>query len=190
MKKILFALMVLAPTMALAQVIATTTAAPVVATEPSTFLGEIQALVVSVLGLVVTAAIAWVSTWVRLKFKVDIEQKWRDSLHSAIMSGILQGLHAIGFSNQAVDISGAPAVPLTQNQKADVITTAITYAQRSVPDAINGLQASPNILASLAKGKLEGVLSGIITSALPGPAGAIVGGLVSGLGNTQGGPPV
>lgn len=150
----------------------------VVVAEP-TIWDNLQAAVYTALGLVVTAAITWGATWVRAKFKVDIEQKWRDALHSAIMSGILLGLKQVGFSDKAGSLTQAAGVipKISDVDKNAVVNVAVDYARNSVPEAIKGLMPKGDvggIIAGLAKGKLEGVLGGIL------PAVA-AGGLTTGL---------
>lgn len=142
-----------------------------VATEPSPWgrlWMEIQVAVVPAIGLILTALIAWVASWVKEKFKVDVEQKWRDALHGAIMSGILLGLSRVGV----VLKPGGETEPLTTSQAAEVNSIAVAYAKTSAGDAIANLKATDSKLSEVAEAKLEGVMTGVVVPAVPGTSPA------------------
>lgn len=139
------------------------TAVVAVADPQPGWLTDIETAMYALAGTAVAAAITWASTYVTAHYHVSIEQKWRDALHSAIMSGILLGLKRIGYS-------GMPdSAVITPDMQAKVIGTAVSYAKQSVPAAITGLKATDAGVDQLATAKLEGVLSGLI---LPAAGGA------------------
>lgn len=153
----------------------------VVVEEPG-FMGTIQGWIMTTLGGIVTLIIGWLATWAQSNFKVNIEQKWRDALHSAIMSGIMLGLKQVGFANKAMAAGAAMPVgvgtgmvqpvpkPLTTGEQDIVVSVAVDYAKNSVKDAIKGLlpMDGTGILAQMAKSKLEGILGGVLGAAVAG----------------------
>ncbi len=87
-------------------------------------------------GVVVAGAIGWAATYAKRKWGLEIEAKHRDALHKALMTGI-----------QAALMQGAsgPAAAVM----------AVTYAKKSVPDAIKALKPGADVLVDLARAKLE-----------------------------------
>lgn len=75
----------------------------------------------------------------RARWGIEIEARHREALHSAIMSGIRAALGS--------GVSGA-----------DAIEAAVTYATKSVPDAISALGPAPDVLKAIAAAKLREVL--------------------------------
>jgi len=88
-------------------------------------------VIASVLGLL----LIWVTGTLKTRWGIEIEARHREALHSAIMSGILSAL--------TKGLSGT-----------DAVTDALAYARKSVPDAINALSPSPDVLDDLAQAKL------------------------------------
>lgn len=99
----------------------------------------------NVLAIAATAMIGWAATAIHAKFGVEVEASYRDSLHSAIMSGVQAGLARVG----------GLVAPLKPNVRLEVIDSAVNYAQRSVPEAIQALNPAAAVLADLAASKLN-----------------------------------
>lgn len=91
---------------------------------------------IEVLGLVLTALLAWVATRLRAKWGIDIEAKHRAALHSAILSGARLALEG--------KLTGASAIRLI-----------LSHVQASVPDAVIALQPPCEVLENLARAKLQ-----------------------------------
>jgi hypothetical protein len=101
-------------------------------------------IISNALAVIVMAAIGWLATTVQRKFNIEIEASYRNSLHSAVMSGV----------NAALSRIGGRASELPASLKVEVVDQAVAYAQKSVPDAIEALRATPEVLGSLASAKL------------------------------------
>ncbi|WP_323009510.1 hypothetical protein [Paracoccus sp. (in: a-proteobacteria)] len=90
------------------------------------------------LGLALTGIIGWAASKARQKWGIEIEARYREALHSALMTGALLALKH--------ELTGQAAIDLI-----------LRYIRQSVPDAIIGLDARPDVLTELAKAKLEQV---------------------------------
>jgi ABC-type uncharacterized transport system substrate-binding protein len=102
------------------------------------FFLEIQPALITLFGAIVTAAIIYLTNLVRQKTGIDIEKKYQDDLHSAIMSGVKAALEKWG-----------PNVTVERAVEASVL-----HAENSVPDAMKALNPSPEVLARIAAAKL------------------------------------
>ena len=89
-----------------------------------------------VLGIGLTFVIGWASVQVARRTGLDIEQKHRDALHTALMTAARLAL--------AKELTGAAAISLI-----------LGYVRQSVPDAIRKLNPPAAIIEGLAKSKLE-----------------------------------
>ncbi|QRZ12682.1 hypothetical protein JWJ88_08675 [Paracoccus methylovorus] len=88
------------------------------------------------LGLALTGIIGWAASKARQKWGIEIEARYREALHSALMTGALLAVKH--------ELTGRAAIDLI-----------LRYIRHSVPDAIMGLDARPDVLTDLAKAKLE-----------------------------------
>jgi hypothetical protein len=95
-----------------------------------------QLVSLGVLGLVGFGA-----NLLKKKTGMEIEQKYRDSLHMALTTGILAALQR-GLSGHAA------------------IEAAVGYARMSVPGAIQKLGPTEQVLANLATAKLQQAMEG------------------------------
>ncbi|MGA0615968.1 hypothetical protein [Paracoccus sp. KR1-242] len=89
-----------------------------------------------VIGLALTAIIGVVAKVASKKWGIEIEANQREALHWALSTGAQLALKH--------ELTGRAAIDLI-----------ITYAKRSVPDAIGGLKPSAEVLTDLAQAKLE-----------------------------------
>ena len=119
-----------------------------------TFLTELYA---TVLPLLLSAIAAWLARALitaageaKRRWGIEIEARHREALHSALMSGITAALNRGLAGQQAVD-------------------AAISYAARSVPDALAKLEPDAAVLAELTVAKLRLAQPPLITleSSLP-----------------------
>lgn len=95
-------------------------------------------IILTVLSTILTTVLVRGSTLIKQRWGVEIEEKHRDALHSAIMSGLRSALQ--------------------RGEKDDeAISSAITYAHESVPDAIKALKPASTVLSSIATAKLREV---------------------------------
>lgn len=90
---------------------------------------------IDILAIVLMAALTWASAWAKRKFNIDIEAKYRDGLHSALMTGA-----RLAASRQ---LTGQAAIALI-----------VDYVRKSVPDALASLKPSSGTLQDLAEAKL------------------------------------
>lgn len=103
-----------------------------------TFLTAAEPYALEIVGLGLSAVISWAAVRFTKKTGLDIEQRHRDALHTALMTAARLAL--------AKQLTGAAAIEL-----------ALDYAKRSVPDAIRKLNPPQAVIENLAKAKLEQV---------------------------------
>lgn len=96
--------------------------------------------VADLIGLALTGIIAWLASIARSKWGIEISAKHREALHLAFHSAA-----TLAMQNK---LTGEKAIRLM-----------LDYVQRSVPDAIINLKATPDVLADLAQAKLEQVVA-------------------------------
>lgn len=101
-----------------------------------TFIASATPGLLEILGLALTGIIGWAASKARQKWGIEIEARQREALHSALMTGALLALKH--------ELTGRAAIDLV-----------LRYIKQSVPDAIGNLKPTPEVLADLAKAKLE-----------------------------------
>ena len=104
-------------------------------------------LILGILAPILTALIGWAAAAINRKTGIDVEEKHRLALHSAIMTGVRLAL-ANGMSKEAV------------------VTAALDHARLSVPDAINALGAGKTVLINIAEAKMQEAAQGTLTEVL------------------------
>lgn len=92
--------------------------------------------------LIFAAITARIGAKIRQKSGLDIEQRYRDALHSALITGARLALARKLSLQEAID-------------------AVLRHAFGSVPDAITGLGASRETLVNLAESKLQEVGQGL-----------------------------
>jgi hypothetical protein len=96
-------------------------------------------LALTAIAAILTQIISGAARVAKDRWGIEIEARHREALHSALMSGIQAALGR-GLRGQAA------------------IDAAVSYAQRSVPDAMARLRPDTGLLANLAGAKLVDVL--------------------------------
>lgn len=91
---------------------------------------------IELFGVVLAALLGWAANTARKRWGIEIEAKHREALHSALMTGAQLALKH--------ELTGRTAIDLV-----------LRYIASSVPGAIEGLKATPEVLTDLAKAKLE-----------------------------------
>ena len=91
--------------------------------------------VLEIVGVVLSAIIASAAGYAKRKWGLDIEARHRESLHSALMTGMRDAM----------------LIHLTTGQ---AVKSAIAHARLSVPDAIKALRPTDGVLASIARSKI------------------------------------
>ena len=94
--------------------------------------------ILDLIGLALTGIIGWAAAAARRKWGIEIEARYREALHSALLTGA-----QLAMKNE---LTGKAAIDLV-----------LRYIKQSVPDAIGSLKPSPDVLTDLAKAKLEQV---------------------------------
>ena len=89
-------------------------------------------------GLALTGIIGWAASKARQKWGIEIEARHREALQSALLNGARLALKHELTGKEAIDL-------------------ILRYIRQSVPDAIIGLDARPDVLTDLAKAKMEQV---------------------------------
>lgn len=94
---------------------------------------------ITLFGTALTIILNRAASAARERWGIEVEARHREALHSAIMSGV-----------QAALLKGVA--------RSEAVEAAVTYAKKSVPDAIRNLSPSPDVLKSIAEAKLRAVL--------------------------------
>ena len=94
--------------------------------------------ILELLGVLLTGIIGWAAAAARRKWGIEIEARYREALHSALLTGAQLAMKH--------ELTGKAAIDLV-----------LRYIKQSVPDAIGNLKPSPDVLTDLAKAKLEQV---------------------------------
>ena len=102
----------------------------------------VQPILVDLLLMLVLAIIGWAVSFLPARFRLDIEARHRDALHSALNTGV--GL--LIDTMQKHPTIAAPDM---------AIGTVLDYVERSVPDAIRKLAPSRAQLEDMARAKLQ-----------------------------------
>ncbi len=97
---------------------------------------ELLPLLLQGIGVILGLLLLRATTYASTRWGIEIEARHREALHSAIMSGIRAALSK-GLSGQAV------------------LDSALVYVTQSVPDALNALDPSAEVLQQLAEAKLR-----------------------------------
>ena len=92
--------------------------------------------ILELLGVLLTGIIGWAAAAARRKWGIEIEARYREALHSALMTGAQLAMKH--------ELTGKAAIDLV-----------LRYIKQSVPDAIGNLKPSPDVLTDLARAKLE-----------------------------------
>lgn len=112
----------------------------------------------TLLSLLATAALGWLATLLQKKVNIDLTQSSRDALHSALTTGI----------NLALSKLQPEGGKLTLDVKDKTIAQAITWAETSVPEAIQHFGLTPDALRSMVASKLN-VADPAVPSIPPSP---------------------
>lgn len=111
---------------------------PAAAGAIDTFIAAASPGIIDLIGLALTGIIGWAAAAARRKWGIEIEARYREALHSALMTGA-----QLAMKNE---LTGKAAIDLV-----------LRYIKQSVPDAIGSLKPSPDVLTDLAKAKIEQV---------------------------------
>ena len=114
-------------------------------------LQELLPAITAVVMAVVTGLLSLLTAWLREKFKIEIEARHRQALHSALETGV----------NRVLD----KLTHLPQVTRADAaVAEAVAYVEKSVPDAIKALAPSKEHLRDMALAKAKEALLRAATS--------------------------
>jgi cytochrome bd-type quinol oxidase subunit 2 len=111
------------------------------------------------ISIAVTAVLGWLAALLKAKFGLDIDAAQRASLHEAAMTGVTKAVAAVEgtLGTKAYNV-GSP-----------IVTTAIAWMEKSVPDAIAHFGLGPDALASLVLSKI-----GLLQQASPSVPAATI----------------
>lgn len=100
------------------------------------FASAVAPIALDLLSGLVLALIGWAAATINRKTGIEIEEKHRLALHSAVMSG-LKAAFAQGITSRAA-----------------LVTFASEYVAASVPDAVKKLKTSGDVLPDLIESKI------------------------------------
>lgn len=92
--------------------------------------------VLEIISIFLASMLGWAANAARKKWGIDIEARYRDALHSAMMTGARLALQR-GLTGQ------------------EAVAEILRHVQISVPDAVIGLDARAEVLGNLANAKLQ-----------------------------------
>lgn len=121
--------------------------------------------------LIALGLVGWAATLFRRWTGIEIEARYRDSLHRAAVTGLQAAL------NRLAGRAGTASLAQMSGEGAEqVVREATAWVRRSVPDAVAHLRADPERVAEIVRAKLaEAALAGPdragVKRAAPGPAG-------------------
>ncbi|MFD2678030.1 hypothetical protein [Camelimonas lactis] len=105
--------------------------------------------ITATIGAVVAVAIGFLSVRVNKWFGVSIDQRQRDALQAAIMTGVHAALERID----------AATGPLIVDVKSKVISDGLSYVVNAVPDAIKHFKLSDDMIAEMVAARLNQIAS-------------------------------
>lgn len=114
--------------------------------------------ILELLGVLLTGIIGWAAAAARRKWGIEIEARYREALHSALLTGAQLAMKH--------ELTGKAAIDLV-----------LRYIKQSVPDAIGSLKPSPDVLTDLAKAKIEQVAQAKVKEATGAAVDALTGAL-------------
>lgn len=117
----------------------------------------VEPYLVSGLGALVTALIAWAAALVQQWVGIKLDQSHRDALHSAAMTGVTMALSRIGVA----------ANSLTIDTKSAVVAQSIAWMEKSVPGALKHFGLTPDKLADIVESKIGALISAPAAVAIP-----------------------
>ena len=100
--------------------------------------------IMTILGMVITAVIGFVGKVVFTKFGLEIEEKHRKVLHTAIMAGIARMLKRVNDPNDQI----------TDKMTDEAIDNVVAYVKKTVPDAVSALVPNNDILKMVIKARI------------------------------------
>jgi hypothetical protein len=109
------------------------------------FWSSLLEYLVPVIGVLITALVAWAATLFQRLTGVNIDAKHRAALQSALETGVNYGLAK----------AGDKAKNLTVDVRSAIVADAITWVEKSVPDAVKHFGITPETVAEMAAAKLQ-----------------------------------
>jgi hypothetical protein len=104
---------------------------------------QLSPILLQALGVIGTALLAWIGTAVSKRANAVKGEVDMNALHSALTTG-----------------ATAAAATMPNAPVREIVSEAIDYAQKSVPDALKALNPSGAVLATLAHAKAAEAMSG------------------------------
>jgi hypothetical protein len=114
----------------------------------------VEPYLMSGLGALVTALIAWVAAAIQKWMGIKIDQAHREALHSAAMTGV----------NMALSRLGVVADGLTIDTRSAIVAQSIAWMEKSVPGALAHFKMTPDRLADFVESKI-GLIAAVGASA-------------------------
>ncbi|MEW5422637.1 hypothetical protein [Amorphus sp. 3PC139-8] len=107
--------------------------------------------VVEVAGILVAAALGWLSMRVNKMFGLSIEAKHREALQSALMNGVMRGLASVDKAADRTSI----------DLRSAVVAEGVRYVQDYAPDAVRHFKLTPDRLGDLLEARLGSMLQDV-----------------------------
>ena len=99
--------------------------------------------ILEILSTVITLVIAWAAAQFSKLTSINVDEKWRESIHQAAMTGV----------SAALAKSEIVAADFKVDVHNNMVADAINWVMRSVPDAINGLGVGPDAIRQVVLSK-------------------------------------
>lgn len=110
-----------------------------------TILGAVEPYLLELIAMLVGTIIARAATTASTRWGLDIEQRHRDALHSAVMSAVRA---AVGRGIYIAP-DGEPCIG-DDDCSDDLFDDTIDYVKKSVPDAVRALRPTDDVIRTLA----------------------------------------
>lgn len=121
------------------------------------FIAEIMPYVLTLLSVVASAAIAWVTMLIQRYTGITIEARHREALQSALLNGARAAITKVTPSGVKIDVKNA------------TIADGIEYVLKSVPDALKYFELDEVDLARMIEAKLPAAKTPVVESPDPRP---------------------
>ncbi|MEP9372601.1 hypothetical protein [Mesorhizobium sp. KR1-2] len=112
---------------------------------PATSLLEpIRAYLVEIGGVLIVAFVGWLSSWLRATFKLELDARHRDALHSALTNGAALVLKKLDTA------AAGKSIPIGNA----IVGTGIEYVLTYSPDAVAYFGLTPERVGELLRARL------------------------------------
>lgn len=109
-------------------------------------LAPLRPYITEIVGVLITAFVAWLASWLRTMFGVTLDEKRRAALHSALDN-------AAWLVGAKIDrVAGGTVVPISN----PVLQHGVDYVLEYAPDAVNHFGLAPEDIGRMLRSRIGG----------------------------------